>query len=301
MMKGERDTRVAAVIAAFNPDESIIEVVKAVSGQVDLVVVVDDGSNYSSMPIFDKLLTLGSVVVHMAENSGIAAAINIGIGRSIELIEPDYYLTLDQDSIPAPDYVRNALETFKLARERKLATGFVSAATYNNSPVLTMGVLLGLEQPFDPWQSGMLIPGSTFDLVGGLDEGLFIDAVDTDFTLRVRNAGLAVICGIGCNMSHSLGQQSCIEFWGKQRLFTYHAPIRIYYISRNNLIILYRYFRTDPIWVIRKTYYEIINHARRLLFSNNKLQVARAILFGFRDALLIRRGRINDSDREKLQ
>lgn len=299
-MKGERNTRVAAVIAAFNPDERIIDVVKAVSGQVDLVVVVDDGSNHSATPIFEKLVALDSIVVHVAENSGIAAAVNVGVARSIELAEPDYYLTLDQDSIPDPDYVRNALETFKLAREANLPTGFVSAATYNNSPVLTLGPLQGLKQPFDPWQSGMFIPGSTFDLVGGLDEGLFIDAVDTDFTLRVRKAGLAVVCGIGCNMSHSLGHQSRIEFWGKQRLFTYHSPIRVYYISRNNLIIFSRYIWSDPVWVLRKAYYEVINHARRFLFSDNKLRVMQAVSIGFRDALLSRRGRIKDSDREKL-
>jgi rhamnosyltransferase len=300
MMEGDRNTRVAAVIAAFNPDETIIDVVKAVSGQVDLVVVVDDGSNHSAMPVFEELLVLGSVVVHVGENSGIAAAVNAGVARSAELTAPDYYLTLDQDSIPDPDYVRNALETFKLAREGNLPTGFVSAATYNNSPVLTMGPLLGLQQPFDPWQSGMLIPGSTFDLVGGLDEGLFIDAVDTDFTLRVRKAGLAVLCGIGCNMSHSLGHQSRIEFWGKQRLFTYHSPVRVYYISRNNLIIFSRYFWNDPFWVIRKAYYELINHARRFLFSENKRHVIRAVSIGFRDALLFRRGKIKDSDRDKL-
>lgn len=299
-MEGERNTRVAAVIAAFNPDETIIDVVKAVSGQVDLVVVVDDGSNHPAMSVFEKLVALGSVVVHVAENSGIAAAVNVGVARSAELAAPDYYLTLDQDSIPDPDYVRNALETFKLAREGNLPTGFVSAATYNNSPVLSMGQLVGLEQPFDPWQSGMLIPSSTFDLVGGLDEGLFIDAVDTDFTLRVRKAGLAVLCGSGCNMSHSLGQQSRIKFLGKQRLFTYHSPIRVYYISRNNFIIFSRYFLSDPIWVTRKAYYEVINHARRFLFSDNKLQVMRAVAFGFRDALLFRKGRIKDSDREKL-
>lgn len=299
-MEGEGNTRVAAVIAAFNPDETIIDVVKAVSGQVHLVVVVDDGSSHSAMPIFEKLQDLGSIVVHVAENSGIAAAVNVGVARSAELAAPDYYLTLDQDSIPDPGYVTNALATIKVAGEENLPTGFVSAATYNNSPVLSMGSLLGLEQPFDPWQSGMLIPSSTFDLVGGLDEGLFIDAVDTEFTLRVRKAGLAVLCGIGCNMSHSLGQQSHIKFWGKPRLFTYHSPVRIYYISRNNLIIFSRYFLTDPIWVARKAYYELINHARRFLFSDNKVQVMRAVAFGFRDALLFRKGRIKDSDREKL-
>lgn len=300
MIEGERNTRVAAVIAAFNPDETIIDVVNAVSGQVDLVVVVDDGSNHSATPVFDRLRDLGSIVVHVADNSGIAAAVNFGVAKGAELAAPDYYLTLDQDSIPDPDYVRNALSTFKLASEGNLPTGIVSAATYNNSPVLSMGPLLGFEQPFDPWQSGMLIPRSTFDLVGGLDEGLFIDAVDTDFTLRVRKAGLAVLCGIECNMSHSLGQQSHIKFWGKQRLFTYHSPIRIYYISRNNLIVFSRYFLSDPIWVARKAYYELINHARRFLFSDNKLQVTQAAAFGFRDALLFRKGRIKDSDREKL-
>ncbi|TQJ33076.1 glycosyltransferase [Arthrobacter sp. SLBN-122] len=300
MAQGEGNGGVAAVIAAFNPDEKIIDVFTAVSNQVSLVVVVDDQSDDSSMPVFDNLRSLGAEVIHSPENSGIAKTLNIGVARSAELAGPEYYLTLDQDSIPDPDYVSNAMKTIRLAREMKVPIGFVTAATYNNIPVLGNGTLQGLEQPFDPWQSGMLIPHSTFDLVGGLDERLFIDAVDSDFTLRVRKAGLAVLCGIGCNMSHSLGQQSTISFWGKKREFTYHSPVRVYYITRNNLILFFRYFLVDPAWVVRKGYYELINQARRILLTNNKTKVARAIFIGLRDASLFRSGIIKNTDRQKL-
>lgn len=300
MTQGGENSRVVAVIAAYNPDEKIVDVFRAVTKQVDLVVIVDDHSNYSAMPVFNELRSLGAEVIHSAENSGIARTLNIGVARAAELVAPEYYLTLDQDSIPDPDYVSNALKTLRLARELNIRVGFVSAATYNDSPVLGNGALLGFEQPFDPWQSGMLIPRSTFDLVGGLDERLVIDAVDSEFTLRVRKAGLAVLCGAGCNMSHSLGRQSTIRFLGKKRLFTYHSPIRVYYITRNNLNVSFRYFRSDPVWVARKGYYELINHARRIFFTEDKLEVSRAMLFGLRDAVLFRNGNISDIDRQKL-
>ncbi|MDT0167629.1 glycosyltransferase [Pseudarthrobacter sp. BRE9] len=300
MTQGEENARVAAVIAAYNPDKKIIDVFRAVVGQVDLVVVVDDKSNDSAMPVFDELRSLGAEVMHSPKNAGIAGTLNAGISRSAAFGKFDYYLTLDQDSIPDEDYVSRALKTERLARDLNMPVGFVSAATYNNSPVLGNRPLLGFEQPFDPWQSGMLIPRSTFDAVGGLDERLVIDAVDSEFTLRVRKAGLAVLCGIGCNMSHSLGQQSTVSLWGKKRLFTYHSPVRVYYISRNNVIIFFRYFLTDPIWVGRKGYYELINHTRRILFSKNRGDILRATYFGFRDALLFRNGIIRGRDMQKL-
>ncbi|WP_411373715.1 glycosyltransferase [Arthrobacter sp. MPF02] len=300
MAQGGEKVRVAAVIAAYNPDKKIIDVFRAVSEQVNLVVVVDDKSHSSAMPLFNELLALGAEVVHSHENAGIAKTLNVGVARCAELDQPDYYLTLDQDSVPDPDYVKNALATAKVARGLGIPVGFVSAATYNNIPVLRNGTLLGLEQPFDPWQSGMFIPRSTFESVGGLDEGLVIDAVDSEFTLRVRKAGLGVLCGIGCNMSHSLGQQSTVIFLGKKRLFTYHSPVRIYYITRNNLIIFFRYFLAYPTWVGRKACYELINHARRILFTNNKRPVLQAMLIGLRDAMLFRNGIIKGSDRNKL-
>lgn len=292
--------RVAAVIAAYNPDHRIIEVFMAIRKQVSLVVIVDDESGEAATPVFDKLRSLGAEVVHLPQNSGIARTLNVGIARSSELVGPEYYLTLDQDSIPDPDYVSNALDTIRLARKLKVPIGFVGAATYNNSTVLGGGRLEGFEQPFDPWQSGMLIPSSTLDMVGGLDEQLVIDAVDSEFTLRVRRAGLAVLCGIGCNMSHSLGQQSTVSFWGKERLFTYHSPLRVYYITRNNLEIFFRYFLANPGWVVRKGYYELINQTRRVLFSKNRGPIVRAMLIGFRDALLCRNGIIRNSDLQKL-
>jgi rhamnosyltransferase len=300
MAQGGEGVRVGAVIAAYNPDEKIIDVYSAIAAQVDLVVVVDDKSNSSAMPFFDALRTMGAEVIHSAENSGIAKTLNMGVAKCASLDRFDYYLTLDQDSIPDRDYVRNALKTDRMARGLKIPVGFVSASTYNNSPVLGNGTLFEFEQPFDPWQSGMLIPRSTFDTVGGLDEKLVIDAVDSEFTLRVRKAGLKVLSGIGCNMSHSLGQQSTINFLGKKRLFTYHSPVRVYYITRNNLIIFLRYFLVDPVWVGRKSYYELINHARRVLFSENKFQILQAMLIGIRDALLFRNGIIRGSDLQKL-
>jgi rhamnosyltransferase len=301
MTQGEESVRVAAIIAAYNPDKKVIDVFRAVVGQVDLVVVVDDRSNDSStMPVFEELRSLGAEVIHSPNNAGIARTLNIGISRCAAIGRFDYYLTLDQDSIPDQDYVSNALKTDRLARELNIPVGFVSAATYNNSPVLGNGTLLGFEQPFDPWQSGMLIPRSTFNAVGGLDEKLVIDAVDSEFTLRVRKAGLAVLCGSGCNMAHSLGQQSTVSFWGKKRLYTYHSPVRVYYITRNNLLIFFRYFLADPIWVARKSYYELVNHSRRILFSKNKKEILRAMLFGVRDASMFRNGIIRARDMQKL-
>ena len=295
-------TCVAAVIAAYNPDEKIIDVLRAVIEQVDLAVIVDDGSSGSAAPVFDKLRSLGAEVVHSPQNFGIAKTLNAGIAACESLNKPDFFLTLDQDSIPDHDYVDKALATAELARELNIPIGFVSAASYNQAPVLSRGARSGFEQPFDPWQSGMFIPRTTFDTVGDFDERLVIDAVDSDFTLRVRKAGLVAICGNGCNMSHSLGKQSRVNFWGKERLFTYHSPLRVYYITRNNLIIFFRYFLSDPGWVVRKCYLELINHARRILFSkNNNRAVWRAMILGFRDALLFRTGIINHRDMQKLR
>lgn len=290
---------VTAIITAYNPPQRLLGTVTRLADQVDNIIVVDDGSNHASASILDDLETHGVTVMRHGVNMGIAAALNTGIAGAQLKLKPQFYLTLDQDSIIDDDYVSKALNTFQQAELALISVGFICAETYNNEPINLEASESNFVRPFDPWQSGLLIPGKTFEKVGLFAEDFFIDAVDSEFTLRVRRAGMHPIVGEGCNVTHEIGEQRTpkffgrkVSFGGKMKTFSAHPPVRVYYMIRNGILLWRKYESEYPTWLKRKAYYDMKGHFVRLFFGTHSLRILTAILLGAVDGLLGRNGRI---------
>jgi len=54
--------------------------------------------------------------------------------------------------------------------------------------------------------SGSLVPLDVIDKVGGMEEELFIDQVDTEWCLRARSMGYRVFGAFGAILEHRLGE-----------------------------------------------------------------------------------------------
>lgn len=292
--------RIGAVIAAFNPDDDLAANATAIAAQVDQLVVVDDGSSAaSSVDVLSGLEAAGLKVVRSASNSGIAAALN----RGIEALDSpvDFVLTFDQDSLPVPDYVAKALETYDAASAAELKVGFVSAESFSGHKVPVLGVSNGMAEAFDPMQSGFFIPSSTLADVGAFESGFFIDCVDSEFTARVRAAGYSVLVGKGCEVNHRLGARLPAKLFGRQLRFrgvelsfNYYSPFRMYYIMRNGTTLSRRYWRRAPGWVLRRLTEDAKAQVLRFSFSPDRRNLIIAAWHGFRDSLRGRQGRISD-------
>lgn len=301
--QGQQTT--AAVIAAFRPSPVLVGTVRALALQVDRVVIVDDGSPEGSDRIFEELEETGATVLRLPSNQGIAAALNAGVGLAHEQWLPDYFITLDQDSVLSEGYIATALETVARARAAGVNVGFVCAASYSGHPSPMMGGVQGFLQAFDPMQSGFVIPRSTIESVGPFAADFFIDGVDSDFTMRCRAAGLATVIGPGCTIEHDLGERGnakvfgrSVSLFGREISFNYHSPSRVYYICRNGTVLSKRYALRYPRWVGRRLLEEAKAHVLRFLFSPNRVKLLIAACAGFRDAALSRMGRI-PADLEK--
>jgi rhamnosyltransferase len=155
-------------------------------------------------------------------------------------------------------------------------------------------------QAFDPLQSGAVIPSSTLEKVGVLDERLFIDCVDSEFNLRVRSHGLATLTGKGCNMSHALGHARPMTLlgWhvsvaGVKRHVHYHAPFRVYYMTRNSIYLWRRYGRRFPGWLLRRLRFQLESDVFRLIYGPQKRSQLLALIQGLKDGA---RGRLGEID-----
>ncbi|WP_426996330.1 glycosyltransferase [Pseudarthrobacter sp. N5] len=299
---------VVAIVAAYGPDPSLAETVLALLQQVEGVVVVDDGSPASAETVLERLSAAGATVVRQPGNMGIAAALNAGVTAARSQWNPDFFLTLDQDSRPTKQYVRNALDTHERAQGAGMTVGFVTAASYSGHPIPLLHTGDGFIHPFDPMQSGFLIPRSTVERVGPFEDELFIDGVDSEYTMRTRAAGLAVLVGEGCEIAHDLGQREPgmlfgrpLKILGREISYNYHSPSRVYYICRNGTLLTHRYFRKDPRWVVRRLVEELKAHILRFTFSRGRAQLFKAASAGFRDAFQGTTGRIPPELEERLR
>jgi rhamnosyltransferase len=227
----------------------------------------------------------GVRVLRRPRNAGIAASLNAGICSAEESWRPDFFVTLDQDSVPVADYADRAVATYRDARAAGLRVGIVVASSYSGHPVHTRGIVDRFTAAFDPMQSGFVIPRETIEAIGDLDEGLVIDGVDSEYTARARAAGLEVIVGAGCDIRHQLGRRDPARLFGRPlRVFgrhlgyNYHSPQRVYYIARNGTTLTRRYLLKDPAWVLRRLGEETKAHLLRLAFSPNRRAIATAMI-----------------------
>jgi rhamnosyltransferase len=278
---------VVAVIPAFNPDEGLATLITQVAPQVAEVVVVDDGS-ISGLAVLDGLT--GIRLVRQA-NTGVAGALNAGVQLALADLGADAVLTLDQDSgIPA-DYVARAVAAWQSATAAGIPVALVCAKSYSGRPTPTRGRVDGFAQAFDPMQSGSLVPASTYRDVGFYDEALVVDAVDSEFTVRCLEAGLAPIVGPGCDLEHGQGDRRPVRLLGRDWGYNRHSPERVYYMARNGTVLTRRHLRHEPGWVLRRLTEEGKAHVLRLTFSPDRAQVAAAAMAGLRDGLRGRTGR----------
>lgn len=297
---------VCGVVSAFNPGPENVANVSWLMRYVEHVVVVDDGSPNDVSAALEEMERAGAVVVRLSTNSGIARALNVGIREALERWSPEWIVTMDQDSRFTGDYVASALATAQ-SSSAPGTVGMVCAESHNHIPLPTWG---SKEEPqiFDPMTSGTLVRAATFKDVGFFDEGFFIDCVDSEFNARLRERGLRALAGRGCNLEHSLGnaRPMTILGWharlGSKKLFIYyHAPFRVYYITRNSLILARRYALKQPAWVLRRIYMEVQSHVVRFGFGPNRKKHLLAATAGVRDALRQKMGKIDETLAARLR
>lgn len=279
-----------AVVTAYDPDDRLALLVDQAAPQVDAVVVVDDGSA-SGEAVLDALVTRPGVRVRHQPNAGVAAALNAGVRAALDDHDADAVLTLDQDSGLPSTYVVQAVRAWQDAVSRRIPVAFVCAATYSGRRAPARGLVQGYARAFDPMTSGSLVPAATYDVVGGYDEGLVIDAVDSEFTVRCLAAGLEPLVAPGCNLDHGMGDRRRAHVLGRDLGYNHHEPDRVYYMARNGTLLARRHARDEPGWVLRRLVEEAKAHTLRLALDPDRKAAARAALSGVRDGLRNRTGR----------
>ena len=265
--------RVLAIVVTYSPDcQSLGLALNALEQQGCDTLIVDNGSS-NLAEIERSIVGLSSTIVMPQEaNLGLGAAHNIGI-RHAQREGYDYLLILDQDSVPLDDMVANLVRAHKAKSECSKQSNLQA-----HKPISAVGVTYlnadnGSQSFFVHFgwlkfirrycadrdgndcieadfliSSGSLFSVSAIDTIGLMDEGLFIDHVDTEWFLRAKHKGFKAYGVCNAVMQHGLGESTHkVPVGGRQRNVPQHKPFRYYYIFRNS-VLLYKRGYSSWLW-----------------------------------------------------
>lgn len=302
--------RVLAIIVTYNPIlETFLLSLKAISEQVDSVLIVDNASNNISeltqcVDGYQSTSNFGISILEKTENIGLGAAHNLGIAKA-KNNGFSHILLLDQDSVPRPNMVKNLLLAERNKLQEKVSAfgaNYLNADNGSESFFIQFGKLkfrrlTCKQQDSDGCvkadfliSSGSLVSLKVLEIVGGMDEGLFIDHVDTEWFLRAKAKGYTAYGVCDAVMQHGLGETTHkisplgIKSIGRERNVPQHKPFRYYYIFRNS-VALYR--RDYPsVWWKWNDFQRLVLIALMFgLFKAPRLQNSKMMFNGFLDGL----------------
>jgi len=297
-----------AIVVSYRPClETLAKLLAALEGQVAVTLVVDNGSP-AAVASWLRGQARSTVVPMLLENNlGVAAAHNRGVGWAREQ-GYSYIILFDQDSLPAPDMVKQlclAYQALAAAGKRVAAVGprYFDKCSDQAAPFVRMGYVINRRVSCTPqveWvkadfliTSGSLVALAILDRVGGFDEGLFIDNVDMEWCFRAQSQGFELYGICRAVMAHNIGEGD-IKLWLPYR-FIVHAPFRLYYIMRNR-VLLYRRAYTPLRWITQDVLRLLAKLAIfALLVPPRRLNLA-MMMKGLRDGVRGETGALRDAD-----
>jgi rhamnosyltransferase len=204
---------------------------------VSFLLVYDNSEKYDEN-LERNLVELSNKIqyTYFGENAGIAVRLNQAIQKAKSMDE-SFLLTMDQDS----SFQLGDIEKYlTLISDNKIKG--VAQFGINCQPEFTPQLSVP-EKAVSLITSGSILQLQYMDAIGGFDEKLFIDFVDTAFSYSVTNKGFVNLLCSNIVLNHQIGTtiegRSLLTLKKSPRII--HSPIRVYYIIRNGLYLLYRH------------------------------------------------------------
>lgn len=278
MMPEQSGMRIAAVVVLYNPTAAHIANIDGYCRSVETVFAIDN-SEEPDPAIAAQLSGLTNVeYIANHDNLGIARGLNMGaelaLGAGFDLL-----LTMDQDSEVTAGMIEALLGC--LAAVGRGRAGIVS-------PVHQLEETLVSHQA--PWEevevtmtSGNLLNLEAYRAAGPFNDDYFIDYVDHEYCLRLRQHGYRIVQANDAVLRHRLGVMTWHRFLHKRIKLGNHPPIRRYYSFRNRFHLHSRYGRDFPS-CFRYFYREIAQEVAAVVFLETQaMEKLRMMLRGYLD------------------
>lgn len=285
---------VSAIVILFNPElEIVLAQYNSLINEVDEVIYVDNGSkNYGNIHnvLVEKFrVELPQYFISNDKNQGLGYAQNQGIKLAFEH-NTDFVLILDHDSVVCQNFINNLLVGYSsLINVGAVGPVYFNEETGEEYPITKyIGPFIKRIIPTDyPVEasmlisSGCLIPMSILKDVGLMNEDLFVDYIDVDWSYRARSKGYRLYAIPSAKMNHKIGDKR-INVFG--RMISQHSPLRRYYLSRNSIYMLKQPYISIG-YKLRESVFNIVRIIIYAMISSERFKYLKYSFRGLKDGI----------------
>lgn len=284
------------VVVTHHPDKAFSSRVQAIAGQVDALVMVDNGSDDEEVLALVALTASPNVhLIRNQDNLGVAAALNQGMKWADER-GYRWLLALDQDSLVCEYMVEELIRVYRsCSTERRVAvigSNFMDRDVGQpliSTPDAGPGEWIDAKAVIT---AGSLISIEAAERIGPFRDEFFIDQVDFEYCLRARAKQLSVVISSRPLMEHGISVPRECRLLGKRFFAPNTPPERHYYATRNQLALVREYAFREPAWVFASVRARLKEVLLMLFCERDRFAKALMIARGCADAVLTRMGRL---------
>lgn len=286
---------ICAIIVIFYPGDDLLGNLRAISDQVDKVIIFDNTPHeFRQILNFDGIQNLE--IISNKANQGLGVAFNFGLNYA-KKNGYHWLATFDQDSCPYPKMFDEMLLAWSSYPNKEnvriLAPRYLDPESGKNFPIEEGPQGENLIEMMTVITSGSLISIDNLGSNQKFDEDFFIDCIDHDFCLKSIQRGELVLQIQSALLSHHLGNLKFHKVGKKVLVRTSnHQAFRHYYLTRNRLYLWARYFYSFPRWVLMDIYAHFKLLLRIFIFEEQKLQKFNYMFRGILDFLKRKKGRL---------
>jgi rhamnosyltransferase len=240
---------VVAVVVTYDPSPDILlPALEAAARQVSAIIVVDNASKQSPhgwIGQASRNFRADVEVLVQADNRGLGFAYNVGMETSATRGQP---LSCSCSTRTA-SWSAGSVARLRAAHRDLAQQGLMAAAVgprYRDASDGSLSQFVradGFRFQRVPCEegrgtvdtdflisSGSLLPMAALEAVGIMDEGLFIDHIDTEWCFRARSLGFGIFGVCDAVMRHSLGERRVAIWFLRWRKVPVHpsVPLLLY-------------------------------------------------------------------------
>ena len=294
---------ICAVVVTYNIGSIYERNFLSLVDQVDKIIIVDNHSTAETRTTLVKIKNnyCDKVEVLFNEsNLGLAHAQNQGLQIAIDQ-QFTWVMLLDHDSRLDSELIAQIKQAYcHMDPKQQDSVGILAPNIYDVNaqsfssyvlPLLAIGfkrrhcVNCGTLSTLAVIASGSIIKVSALKKVGLMNEKLFIDAIDTEFCLRLISKHFSIYVVEKAILYHELGNRKTYQIGPVKIIPTFHSPLRRYYIYRNRIFVWKKYWNKVPSYILFEFMATINDLLRIVFFEDEKVPKLTQVCRGFGDGV----------------
>jgi rhamnosyltransferase len=289
---------ICGIIVTYNPELTFFKKqIEILSQQIDTLIIIDNASELQSKLKELAYISDRSIIFEpLEDNFGLSFAQNRGIDKAYDL-NASHVVLFDQDSLIDDGFIDGLLEAEAVMLAAGKKVGAVGPLFYDpgNKVIYPATVYTGpflkrvsmsknnteIEATFII-SSGSLIRLDIMKAIGPMNEELFIDYIDVEWSLRAKKLGYCVYMTSRAKMAHTIGENRSNIFG---RTILVHSPLRRYYLIRNSFYML----RQDYIpigYKLRELVFNLVRVLVGFILIKERSKFAYYIVLGIKDGIM---------------